>query len=129
VLAHDPLDRIHGCVVRVVERAGAIQAKLPGQSGEVERRAVVDVAAVTAGGLAHDTFGLEQGDAGALLRERERGGQAGEAPANDGDVDLALYRALGSQAEGFGRVLPVGDEFHAPVQIPSKRASPPMSST
>ena len=87
----------------VPEFLGAGEAELLFQPEHVAAEAGVDLPAVAAGGAACNRLGLNKHDVGAGLGEMDRGGEPGEAAADDADIGPARAverRIAGNVARG-----------------------------
>ena len=71
LLLHDALHRIHSGIIGMIEGAGLVHAQTLGETAEIDRRAVVDVAAVAARGAADDAISLQHHNTGATPGQRQ----------------------------------------------------------
>ena len=76
LLLHDALHRIHSGIIGMIRGAGLVHAQTLGETAEIDRRAVVDVAAVAARGAADDAISLQHHNTGATPGQRK----AAESP-------------------------------------------------
>lgn len=113
LLLHDALHRIHSGIIGMIEGAGLVHAQTLGETAEIDRRAVVDVAAVAARGAADDAISLQHHNTGATPGQRQGGRKPGEAAAYHGDVGGFGQRAGLGAGEGRRRIVPVGNLFHS----------------
>jgi hypothetical protein len=86
-------------------------------------QAVDDLPAVAARGAPADARAFEQGDGVAPLGERDAGGEAGVAAADDGDVDLRVTLQRRARRRGVrrGGVVGGGVGVGAGVGVPRRR--------
>ncbi len=128
LLGDDPLDRIDGIVESLVEGHRAFAAQRGLGRDEAMSEAVVEMAAIAARGSVADAFRLQHHDLRAGHGELARGGETGEATADDGHVVRAFDRPPGGAGETAGRVMPIGFELHRPgPQSPNTPGRPEMS--
>jgi hypothetical protein len=130
LLAHDALDGVDGGGEGAVQRLRLIEAALGGDGDEAVRQAVADMAAVAPRCLGGDAASLEQHRPDAAPCQRQRGGEPGEAAADDRDIRASFEGLSRGVREGRRGVEPVGLELHAGCRassIPNTPASPPMS--
>jgi hypothetical protein len=131
------LDGLDGRCIRLIAAARTLRAKLCVERHIVLRNARVALPAVASGGAAAEPSRIKHGDHRAAPAQCERRGQAGEAAADHGDVNITVDWALAPRGAGGRGVEPVGIELH-PVSSgdgdnvnyrPSSVATPPISST
>ena len=98
----------------MIERDGALLAKL-GLCAEIAmRQTVVQMPTIAPRGAEADTFRLQDDDFRPRFCQLPRGCEPGKARADDGDIVVTADLTLSRTGKSRCRIMPLGDEFHRP---------------